>query len=217
MPALARRALPTAAEWTDSELLGRVLRRENTAWCELIRRYRALIFRCIKIAITRYGAELAPADTEEIYSEVLTGLVRNDMHKLRYYDPQKGTKLGSWIGLITVSLTTDYLRRLVRAPLDDRFGAGMELVSENSRTPLDALLDKERWAQLYALLDDFTDKDRQFVELYFGHGMNACRVAKAMSISVKTVYTKKHKLRAHLRRSLAEAKGGSALADLAGL
>ena len=41
-------------------------------------------------------------------------------------------------------------------------------------------------------------KDRRFVELYYGHGLQPEEVAAAMGISVKTVYSKKNKLRCKL-------------------
>jgi len=53
----------------------------------------------------------------------------------------------------------------------------------------------DRPSALDALLDGVTDKDRQFVELYYGDGMEPEEVAVTMGISVKTVYSKKNKLR----------------------
>ena len=50
--------------------------------------------------------------------------------------------------------------------------------------------------------------------LYYAQGMDAEAVAEHMSISLKTVYSKKHKIRAHLRRCLSEAATDSPIADL---
>ena len=48
------------------------------------------------------------------------------------------------------------------------------------------------------LLADFSERDRRFVELYYGAGLLPEEVAAAMNISVKTVYSKKNKLRTKL-------------------
>ena len=64
-------------------------------------------------------------------------------------------------------------------------------------------------------LGDFSEKDRTFMVLYYARGLEAEEVAEEMQISLKTVYSKKHKIRAHLRRCLEERKADSALADLA--
>ena len=65
------------------------------------------------------------------------------------------------------------------------------------------------------LLSDFTDKDRTFVELYYQKGLEADEIAAEMQISLKTVYSKKHKIRAHLVRCLQNIAGDSPIADLA--
>jgi RNA polymerase sigma-70 factor (ECF subfamily) len=83
------------------------------------------------------------------------------------------------------------------------------------RTPLDMLIEKERWDHLNGLLSDFTDKDRTFVELYYQKGLEADEIAAEMQISLKTVYSKKHKIRAHLVRCLQNIAGDSPIADLA--
>ena len=59
-----------------------------------------------------------------------------------------------------------------------------------------------------ALLSEFTHKDREFVELYFGEGLDPDEVARRMGISVKTVYSKKHKI----QRRLADLLSGPRLA-----
>jgi RNA polymerase sigma-70 factor (ECF subfamily) len=214
MPILAPRLSKRPADWSDRDLLARVLRNEPSGWTELVRRFRPLIYRCITKVTCRYGA-LTGADIDEIYAEVMMQLVREDMHKLRLYNPARGTKLGSWIGMISVNAAYDYLRSAGRRPLLDRI-EGIVDPHEDDRTPLDALLEKERWSAFNSIMTEFTDKDRTFVDLYFGKGLDADAVAAEMQISLKTVYSKKHKIRAHLVRCLERLSGiDSPIADLA--
>lgn len=208
---LARKPL----EWTDEELLANVLRNQGIAWAELVRRYRALIYRCISKVTLRYAPTLASADMDEIYAEVMIQLVRDDMHKLRIYDPTRGAKLGSWIGMLAVNAAYDYLRSAGRRPILNREGNLIDPNEEHDRSPLDHLLEKERWDHLNEMLTDFTDKDRTFVDLYYRRGMEAEQIAEEMQISLKTVYSKKHKIRAHLMRCLERMAGESPIADLA--
>ena len=58
-------------------------------------------------------------------------------------------------------------------------------------------------------------QDRMFVELYYQKGLEADEIAAEMQISLKTVYSKKHKIRAHLVRCLQGLTGDSPIADLA--
>jgi RNA polymerase sigma-70 factor (ECF subfamily) len=214
MPAIAIRTQPTPAQWSERMLLRRVLRRDERAWNELVRRYRALIFRCITRVTGKYAPYLPNADLDEIYADILFSLLRNDMHKLRRYNPSRGTKLSSWIGMISINATYDYLRCASRVPPHvEHTEAPLELTAEHERTPLDQLIEKERWHHLNYLLHDFTERDRRFLELYYDKGLDAQAIASAMAISVKTVYSKKHKIRAHLRRSLEDSRRAHALAD----
>jgi len=100
MALLATRASKNPAEWSDRELLRCVLRNDARAWNELIRRYRPLIYRCITKVTLKYASFFYDTATTEIYTDVMMQLVRDDMHKLRIYNPARGTKLGSWIGMI---------------------------------------------------------------------------------------------------------------------
>jgi RNA polymerase sigma-70 factor (ECF subfamily) len=205
----------TPAEWTDRELLRSVLKRDARAWAELVRRYRPLIYRCITKVTLKYAPSLSSADLDEIYADVMMQLVREDMHKLRIYNPARGTKLGSWIGMISVNAAYDFLRSAGRRPLLDKVDGNVDPHEECDRTPLDLLIEKERWGHLNELLAEFSDKDRTFVELYYQKGMEADEIAAEMQISLKTVYSKKHKIRAHLVRALQGLTGDSAIADLA--
>ena len=215
MALLATRTSKKAADWTDRELLRFVLRNDARGWAELVRRFRPLIYRCITKVTLKYSPSLGAADLDEVYADVMMQLVRDDMHKLRIYNPSRGTKLGSWIGMISVNAAYDYLRSAGRRPLLDKVDGVIDPHEECDRTPLDQLIEKERWDHLNELLSDFTDKDRTFVELYYQRGMEADEIAAEMQISLKTVYSKKHKIRAHLVRCLQGLAGDSPIADLA--
>ncbi len=215
MALLATRVSKNPADWSDRELLKFVVRSDARGWAELVRRFRPLIYRCITKVTLKYAPGLGSADLDEIYADVMMQLVRDDMHKLRIYNPARGTKLGSWIGMISVNAAYDFLRSAGRRPLLDKVDGNIDPHEECDRTPLDQLIEKERWEHLNSLLSDFTDKDRMFVELYYQKGLEAEEIASEMQISLKTVYSKKHKIRAHLVRVLQTIAGDSPIADLA--
>lgn len=215
MALLAARSSNIPADWSDRELLRRVLRSDARGWAELVRRFRPLMFRCITKVTLKYAPSLSSADLDEIYAEVMMQLVRDDMHKLRMYNPARGTKLGSWIGMISVNAAYDFLRGVGRRPLLDKLDGVVDPHEDSDRSPLDLLIEKERWDHLNDLLSDFTEKDRTFVQLYYQQGLEADEIAAEMQISLKTVYSKKHKIRAHLVRCLQGLTGESPIADLA--
>src|SRR5438045_9730567 len=117
MALLATRISKNPVGWTDRELLRFVLRSDARGWAELVRRFRPLIYRCITKVTLKYAPTLSSADLDEIYADVMMQLVREDMHKLRIYNPARGTKLGSSIGTTAVNAACHLLPRAGRRPL----------------------------------------------------------------------------------------------------
>ena len=67
-------------------------------------------FRCITKVAGKYDAVLSNEDANEIFGDMCFNLLRDDMRKLRAYDPARGAKLGSWLGLLAINTAYDYLR-----------------------------------------------------------------------------------------------------------
>jgi RNA polymerase sigma-70 factor, ECF subfamily len=82
----------------------------------------------------------------------------------------------------------------------------MDLVCELP-DPFEVTSELERAAIAQQTLADFSEKDRTFAALYFGEGMDPQDIADRMNISVKTVYSKKHKIQSRLESVLA-SRGG---------
>lgn len=181
----------------DLALRDVVVSRDERAFRELLRRFRSLIFRCINKVAVKHERRLFAEDVNEIFSEVCLNLLRDDMKKLRAWDPARGSKLGTWLGLIAMNTAYDFLRACRRRPLLDILDSAPERPTSDP-SALDELLDKERRGYVATLLADFSEKDRRFVELYYARGLLPEEVAAAMRISVKTVYSKKNKLRTKL-------------------
>ena len=188
-------------EWSESELQQRMLEREGEAWREFHRRYDRLVYRCIHKVTSRFPGSISSEDVREIYAMFLLSLNKRDMHKLRTFEPERGNKLSSWIGMLATNCAWDYLRGVARQPQCTSL-ADAEHLSTPSADPFDDLLAKERWGAVNDTLKSFSKKDRTFVHLYYVDGLSPEEIAERMAISVKTVYSKKHKIRCRLEKAL---------------
>mgnify|MGYP001612655157 CR=1 FL=1 len=65
--------------------------------------------------------------------------------------------------------------------------------------------DKERAALVVRAMALMGAKEREFAALYYAEGLEPEEIAQRMRISVKTVYSKKHKVEAKLGEMLADA------------
>jgi RNA polymerase sigma-70 factor, ECF subfamily len=181
----------------DAALIGAMLRGDGLAWRAFHARYDRLIYRCITRVTGRFPLRVSRDDVGEIYATLLAQLCTGGMSKLRSFDPQRGKRLSSWIGLLAVNCAYDHLRALRneprRASLDE-----CEHIGTEAPQPDEVLDLKERAGLASQILRDFSEKDREFVALYFGEGLAVEQIAERMRISVKTVYSKKHKIQTRI-------------------
>jgi RNA polymerase sigma-70 factor (ECF subfamily) len=188
---------PTYSILSETQLISAALERDERAWRELLSRYRNLIFRCIQKVAVRYRAILSSEDAEEIFGELCLQLIRHDMFRLRAFDPARGSRLGSWLGLLAAHATYDFIRQAARIPRSDQLEVATQH-SDDAPNALERLLLREQRRQLEELLETMSRRERSFFELYYTRGLAPEKVADTMKISLNTVYSKKNKLRTKL-------------------
>lgn len=200
-------ALSCFCTCSDSDLVKALVENDPSAWQALGFRYGRLIQSCIHRVIARFPSVVRADDASEILSMLYVQLLSNNRSKLRTFAPERGCKLGTWLGLLATHTAYDFLRGVRKVPRAVELTEAEELATETP-DPSELTLRRERASSVAALLSEFTTKDREFVELYFGEGLDPDEVARRMGISVKTVYSKKHKI----QRRLAGLLGGPRLA-----
>lgn len=195
----------SAADLTDAELVRALIADDPRAWREFNTRFSRLVLSTISRVTTRFRGVMSHEDVREIYATFSVQLLANDKNKLRSFDPARGNKLSTWLGLLASHTAYDFLRSARREPKRAALSEAEELYS-SLPDPCESALMRERASLVGKLLADFTDKDRAFIQLYFGEGLAPERVAERLGISVKTVYSKKHKIQARLQTLLIEAQ-----------
>ncbi|HEX3776680.1 MAG TPA: sigma-70 family RNA polymerase sigma factor [Polyangiaceae bacterium] len=201
-------ALPetrSIGDLSDAELVRALLDDEPRAWREFNTRFSRLILSTISRVTTRFRGVVSQEDVREIYATFAVQLLANDKNKLRSFDPERGNKLSTWLGLLASHTAYDFLRSARREPKRAALSEAEDLYSALP-DPCESALMRERASLVGRLLADFTAKDRAFIQLYFGEGLAPERVAERLGISVKTVYSKKHKIQARLQALLVQAQ-----------
>ncbi len=183
--------------WTEEQLVARLVESHPVAWREFERRYDRLIDRCILKVTRRFSSVVSTDDVREIACTLRLSLLAHDMHKLRTFDPERGNRFSSWIGLLAINAAYDYLRSIRREPGKAALTEASDLASETP-DPFESVARRQRAQIAKRLLESFSARDRAFAALYFGEGLDPTAIAARMKISVKTVYSKKHKIQARL-------------------
>jgi RNA polymerase sigma-70 factor, ECF subfamily len=187
----------------DSRLLQGLLADDPAAWRAFNTRYSRLIYSCISRVMARFSAVTSCDDVREVYATLCVQLLANDKKKLKSFEAGRGTKLGSWLGMLAVHAAYDHLRAVRRSPVHSPL-IEAESLSAEQPSPFELSLSRERAAHVSRLMDSLSDKDKLFFKLYFADGLSPEVVAERMGISIKTVYSKKHKITAKLETLLQE-------------
>lgn len=196
---------------SDDELVAAVLQREPAAWPTFFAKYERLVISCIRKVMRRYGAAFNEEDIEDLVSATALNIVKDDYKKLRAFDATRGYKLSSWIGLIATNTAHDALRR--RAPTEIWSAAALD---DTAPVPLAAdeplasetLETEDESRELRAAIAQLSAADRLFMDYYYVQELEPEVIARLMSISVNTVYSRKNKIREKLRIIVAKQQDG---------
>jgi RNA polymerase sigma-70 factor (ECF subfamily) len=185
----------------EADLLQAVLARKDGAWVSFYDRYERLVLACIRRVYQRYHVNCPQEDLEDLANTVCLQLVRDDYKKLRQYDPERGYKISSWLGLIATNVALDALRR--RGPstysLDDEDGPITEQPADVP-APDEVSMQNEQIQLLNSAIARLSPMEQQFLRYYYQDGLEPEEIAAQMGISVNTVYSRKNKVRNNLLR-----------------
>lgn len=185
----------------EAALVHDMLTGSRSAWSAFHARYGRLIHRAIGRVAARF-AVMGDDDEAEIHANFFAQLCADDMRKLRAFDAERGCRLSSWISTLAIHAAHDHLRALRREPCRTSLDEA-EDIGADAPTPDQVVEMKEGIARVDEVLRALSDKDREFVALYFDEGLDVEQIAARMQISVKTVYTKKHKIQTRIEARLA--------------
>ena len=163
------------------------------------------IFETIAAVRSRFPHILGPDDVRDIYAELCLQLLGNDRRRLRQFDPSRGTPLRAWLAVLARHAAFDLLRLRRRQPTVRWKGEEttyLEALCSDAPDALDVCCMRERARLFAALVDGLSERDREFVQLYFYEGLDPEETAERLGICVGTVYSKKHKIRARIESLL---------------
>lgn len=187
----------------ETTLIPSLLDNDERAWRTFHELYSHRLYGAIS-QVTRRFPQLTSADhVDEIYGTLCLRLLSDDKRRLRSFDPERGTPLGSWLCTLARNSAHDFLRSHRRQPWLSRLGEDVSEVDPRSDEP-DAFglyATREQASMLDELVKTLSARDQQFMHAYM-QGLEPEEIALELGISVSTVYSKKHKILARLEKLL---------------
>jgi RNA polymerase sigma-70 factor, ECF subfamily len=184
----------------EETLIAGCLRSEKAAWDSFVLQYSNLVYHTIKKTLNLHQVEPRADLVEDLYQEFFISLLRNDYNKLRQFRGAHGCSLASWLRLLTVRLTIDFLRK--QAPTSGEVAGAM---SRDSPDPAEPLINEEQERLLIQAIQSLSARDRILLDLCYRQALASEEVAQLLKTSVNAIYTQKsrvlEKIREVLRRS----------------
>ncbi len=193
----------------ELELLEKVLAGNPSAFSEFYRRYQRLVASCIRKVFFRWSVDFTEEEINDMISTVFLGFLQDDFRKLRLFDPQKGYRLSTWVGIITTNATVDFLRRNSGSPMAC-LDSEKPVPDPKSHTagPSEQLVLKEEADLLLLAIGQLSPSDREFVELCYDQQLSSEEIGQRLNLNINTVYSKKNKILHKLKDLVAEISSG---------
>ena len=192
----------------DFSLLTKCIDGEQEAWDIFVKRYSKLVYHSILHTFKFHSFSSGEGEVEDIYNSIFLSLIENDYKKLRQFEGRGGCSLSSWIRLISVRGTIDFLRgRKNHLSLDEENETARPLIETLSDDNDSAEKKIERFETEQALrnaIDELPVSDKFFITLYYEKELSDEETAGIMNVSVNTIYSKKNRIREKIKKILVE-------------
>jgi RNA polymerase sigma-70 factor (ECF subfamily) len=180
----------------DRDLLQRCLAKAPGSWNDFVDRYLSLVYHVIHYTAYLRSVPLGPEDVEDIASEVLLQIVRDDYRALRQFRQQ--ASLATYITVIARRIAIHELnrRQAVRSEIKAGVAKLDELPADESEAASKGV---ERLEEVEDLLRKLKGRDRDVVKLYYLQGLTYEEISTETGVPVNTIGSTLSRARKSLR------------------
>ncbi|MCM8800396.1 MAG: sigma-70 family RNA polymerase sigma factor [Candidatus Omnitrophica bacterium] len=183
----------------DLKFLRRCLEGERVAWDEFLKRYSRLIYSYIYNVLKLKGKSLADSEeVENIFQEIFVFLTQDNFKKLRTFKAKNGCSLASWLRVVVINYTIDYLRKkrnLVSLEEENEQGLSLkDTLRDDSTSVLDKLESEEMLLSLKDCIERLNIEERYFLELYLNQRLALEQISRHLKLSRPAVDVRKKRI-----------------------
>jgi len=192
----------------DFSLLTKCINGEQAAWDIFVKRYSKLVYHSVHQTLNLNSYAHKTDDIEDIHNGIFLSFIENDFKKLRQFEGRKGCSLSSWIRLLSVRTTIDFLRsQKIHLSIDDDNETAhpiIETLSDTRASVQKQIETAETEMALKGAINELPVSDRLFIRLYYEKELPEEEIAGIMHVSVNTIYSKKNRIREKIKKILVE-------------
>jgi RNA polymerase sigma-70 factor (ECF subfamily) len=189
----------------EARFVAALIAGDERSWREFYETHSQVMLDAIGAVRSRFPGLIGPDDMRDIHAELCLQLFAADRRRLRQFDAARGTPLAAWLVVLARHAAFDFLRHRRRQPTVPWRGeetAQRETPTSEAPDAFSICASRERAALVANLVEELSERDREFVEVHFYEGLDPEQTAERLGICVGTVYSKKHKIRARIESLL---------------
>ncbi len=193
----------------DFKLLAECINSNSEAWDTFVNQYSKLVYHSINNTLKLHNSFLEQEDVEDIFNGIFLSFLEDDYKKLRQFEARHGCTLSSWIRLISIRSTIDFLRGQkhhvsIDEDHDDRSFSLIETLPDHQATAEKQMELSETDRLIREAIDELPASDKLFIELHYEKELPAEEIAKIMNISVNTLYSRKNRIHEKIKKIIKE-------------
>jgi RNA polymerase sigma factor (sigma-70 family) len=190
----------------DLEFIKRCIKADKNAWNEFVQRYSRLIYGCIHSALKSYGFTFAGEFTNDIFQDIFLSLAKDNCRKLKTYRAKNQCSFSTWLYLVSINHTIDYLRKThAHASIEaqDEGSPGLkDLLPDCAPNVAQELSFQEDLRQLKDCVGGLELDDRYFLKLHLHKNLSLEELKGHFKISRAAVDMRKSRIMKLLRDCL---------------
>jgi len=191
----------------ERALIAGCIQGNKDSWQDFICRYSSLVHYIVRKILYSRHCDMAGEEIDDLHNDIFLSIIDNNGKKLRQYEGKNGCTVSSWVRVIAVRSTIDYLRkkRDTLSLSEDETTRAVEQQSASLCSPLQSLEDGERKQLLQEAIADLPEKDQLFLKLFYYKETPPQEIAAIMHSSTSAVYSRASYLRDKLREAFKKA------------
>jgi len=184
----------------EQEFIQRCLKQDKAAWDEFVERYSRLIYNYIFSVFKIKGLKISTDIANDLFQEIFLSLIKDNFHKLRQFKGKNNASLASWLRIITINSSLDYLKREKQAQLSldeeiaDEGACLKDILADRGISAKQLLSDQERLQHLFECIDSLSIQDRYFLEMHIYQGVNLRDLQNNLGLSRSAVDMRKFRI-----------------------
>lgn len=176
---------------------------DKHSWDEFLSRYSRLIY-CYILFVLKKGAPAnADASAGDIFNGIICLLIEDDYRKLKSFKAKNGSSFATWLRVVTIHFTIDYLRKQrpsVSLDQEDEDGLSLQdIIADHQEPAIDTAHKQDMLRRLEECLELLDDEEEYFLELHINQGVKLNLLKEYFHLSRGAVDMQKsriiHKLR----------------------